>query len=143
MSSLHMSQNQKGISSHFQAKAKANLFSNESGPCLRTIFENEFGGREAMMVFLRPWPCTVWYTSAGSTAESTTEAAEVETEAAPASKSDDLERDFLRRLRRAWGRGGGGGETKGDAWGGPGGGGEWPGPAWVKTLFCLGFHHQQ
>ena len=40
------------------------------------------------------------------------------------SRSDDLERDFLRRLRRE--RGGGGGEC----------------PA-VKTLFYLGFHHQE
>ena len=65
-------------------------------------------------------------TSAGST-DSTAD--EDNAEAAPvaengASKSDDLERDFRRRLRRAWG----------------GGGGEWPA---VNTLFCFGFHHQQ
>ena len=57
-------------------------------------------------------------TSVGSTDPTTDED---EVEAAPvaengASRSDDLERDFLRRLRRVWG----------------GGGGEWPA---VKTLF--------
>ena len=66
-----------------------------------------------------PYPKRATLTTSVGSADPTTN--EDEVEAAPvaengASRSDDLERDFLRRLRRAWG----------------GGGGEWPA---VKTLF--------
>ena len=76
--------------------------SDMEGWCRRTIFENESGGREAMM---RPPACTVWYTSVGSTASSATAAgATAAAEGSP--RSEGLERDFLRGWRRAaaaWG----------------------------------------